>query len=67
MKRRELMAIVSLAAGLSVGLPIAAAQSSHERSVATAHAEPQGFIKSGNPMAAGGPLNPGKGNPFNAY
>lgn len=67
MKRRELIAIVSLAAGLSVGVPIAAAPPSLERSAATAHAEPQGFIKSGNPKAAGGPLNPGKGNPFNAY
>lgn len=67
MKRRELMVIVSLAAGLSMGLPIAAAPPSVERSAATAHADPQGFIKSGNPKAAGGPLNPGKGNPFNAY
>ena len=67
MKRRELMAIVSLAAGLSMGLPIAAAPPSIEKSVAAAHAEPQGFIKSGNPKAAGGLQNPGKGNPFNAY
>ena len=68
MKRRELMAIVSLAAGLSIGMtaavttPVLAG-----KSAAVEHAEPQGFIKSGNFKAAGGPDNPGKGNPFNAY
>jgi hypothetical protein len=67
MKRRHLMTIVSLAAGLSVGLPAVAHPPSLERSAAAAHAEPQGYAKSGNPKAAGGPLNPGKGNPFNAY
>ncbi|WMT91985.1 hypothetical protein [Pelagibacterium sp. H642] len=67
MKRRQLMTIVSLAAGLSVGLPVVAAPPSLENSAAAVQAEPQGFLKSGNPKAAGGPLNPGKGNPFNAY
>jgi hypothetical protein len=66
MKRRELIAIVSLAAGLSVGLPAVAAPEMG-KSAAPMHAQPQGFIKSGNPKAAGGPDNPGRGNPFNAY
>jgi hypothetical protein len=34
---------------------------------AVVHAEPQGYSKSGNPKAAGGPDNPGNGNPFNIY
>lgn len=67
MKRRELMTIVSLAAGLSLGVPIAAAPVLAKSESAMMHAQPQGFIKSGNPKAAGGPDNPGKGNPFNAY
>jgi hypothetical protein len=67
MKRRELMTIVSLAAGLSLGLSTAAAPVLAGKSAAVEHAEPQGFLKSGNPKAAGGPDNPGKGNPFNIY
>ncbi|MDB5538996.1 MAG: hypothetical protein JWQ89_723 [Devosia sp.] len=65
MKRRELMTIVSLAAGLSLGLSAAPALAG--KISAVQHAEPQGFIKSGNPHAAGGLDNPGKGNPFNIY
>jgi hypothetical protein len=68
MKRRELMTIVSLAAGLSLGLSAAAATPALAgKHSAVEHAQPQGFIKSGNPKAAGGPDNPGKGNPFNIY
>ena len=68
MKRRELMAIVSLAAGLSLGMSAAAVTPAMAgKKSAVEHAEPQGFIKSGNPKAAAGPQNPGKGNPFNIY
>jgi hypothetical protein len=66
MKRRELIAIVSLAAGLSLGMS-AVSPALADKSSAVVNAQPQGFIKSGNPKAAGGPDNPGKGNPFNAY
>lgn len=66
MKRRELMAIVSLAAGLSLGLAPATPALAAKQS-AVLHAQPQGYIKSGNPKAVGGPENPGKGNPFNIY
>lgn len=66
MKRRELMTIVSLAAGLSMGMHAVTPAIAGKMS-AVVHAEPQGFIKSGNTKAAGGPDNPGKGNPFNIY
>lgn len=66
MKRRELMAIVSLAAGLSLGL-VSATPALAAKESAVLHANPQGFIKSGNPKAVGGPENPGKGNPFDIY
>jgi hypothetical protein len=64
MKRRELMTIVSLAAGLSLGLSAAATPVLADKSAAVAHANPQGYIKSGNPKAVGGPENRGVGNPF---
>jgi hypothetical protein len=67
MKRRELMTIVSLAAGLSLGLSAGATPALAGKQSAVIHADPQGFEKSGNPKAAGGPHNPGKGNPFNIY
>lgn len=69
MKRRELMAAVALAAGLAVGTNniVGPAFAASDKSQAAAKANPQGFAKSGNPKAAGGPENPGKGNPFNAY
>jgi hypothetical protein len=60
------MTIVSLAAGLSLGLSVGTPVLAGKQS-AVIHADPQGFIKSGNPKAAGGPDNPGKGNPFNIY
>ena len=67
MKRRELMTIVSLAAGLSLGLSAGVTPALAGKQSAVLHADPQGHIKSGNPKAAGGPDNPGKGNPFNIY
>lgn len=67
MKRRELMTIVALSAGLSLGMSAAATPALAGKQSAVQHAEPQGFIKSGNPKAAAGPDNPGKGNPFNIY
>ena len=66
MKRRELMTIVALSAGLSFGLSSVAPVIAGKQS-AVEHANPQGFNKSGNPKAAGGPENPGQGNPFNIY
>ena len=67
MKRRELMTIVALSAGLSLSLAAGATPALAGKQSAVLHADPQGFIKSGNPKAAGGPDNPGKGNPFNIY
>jgi hypothetical protein len=67
MKRRELMTIVALAAGLSFGLTSSVTPVLAGKKSAVIHAEPQGYVKSGNPKAAGGPENPGKGNPFNIY
>lgn len=66
MKRRELMAMVALAAGLSVGMSGTSPALAGKKS-AVEHASPKGFEQSGNPKAAGGPDNPGKGNPFNIY
>jgi hypothetical protein len=66
MKRRELMTIVSLAAGLTLHLTAGSPAFAGKQS-AVEHADPQGFASSGNPHAAGGPDNPGKGNPFNIY
>jgi hypothetical protein len=60
------MTIVSLAAGLTLGLSAGTPALAGKQS-AVIHADPQGFIKSGNPNAAGGPNTHGKGNPFNIY
>lgn len=61
MTRKDLMKAIALATGLSVA--------AHASGVAAAPGKgsPQGYEKSGNPKAAGGPINPGVGNPFNAY
>jgi hypothetical protein len=68
MNRRDLMAAVAVAAGISLGAtPTIANHKTSHNPAATEHASPQGFIKSGNPKAAGGPDNPGKGNPFTPY
>jgi hypothetical protein len=69
MNRKELMAAVAVAAGISLGVaaPSMANHKASHNPAATEHASPQGFVRSGNPKAAGGPENPGKGNPFNAY
>jgi hypothetical protein len=67
MKRRELMTIVALAAGLSLGMAAGATPALAGKQSAVTHADPQGYVKSGNPKAAGGPDNKGKGNPFNIY
>jgi hypothetical protein len=61
------MRTVALAAGLTLGLTATAGPVLASKKSAVIHAEPQGYIKSGNPKAAGGPDNPGKGNPFNIY
>jgi hypothetical protein len=67
MKRRDLMKAVALAAGLSLSLSAGTTAAIAGKQSAVIHADPQGYIKSGNPKAAGGPDNPGKGNPFNIY
>jgi hypothetical protein len=64
MNRKELMVAVAVAAGISIGaLPSLADHKSSHDPAAAERADPQGFINSGNPKAAGGPDNPGK-NPF---
>ena len=69
MDRRELMRVIAIATGLSIaatGMSEAAArgQSDNKGSPPAAdRADPQGFNKSGNPKASGGPDNPGVGNP----
>lgn len=67
MERRELMRAIMLATGVSLAAHATVAAPTNHTPAATEHAEPQGYLKSGNPKAAGGPSNPGKGNPFNAY
>lgn len=67
MERRELMRAIMLATGVSFTAHAVVAAPPIHVPAAAAHAEPQGYNKSGNPKAAGGPANPGKGNPFNAY
>ena len=67
MKRRELMTIVALSAGLTLGLSSGISHAIAGKQSAVEHANPQGFASSENPKAAGGPENPGKGNPFNIY
>jgi hypothetical protein len=67
MDRRELMRMIALATGLS----LAAAGASEAggrgndtgKGAAAERSNAQGFEKSGNPKAAGGPQNPGVGNP----
>jgi hypothetical protein len=79
-KRRELMLIVAMAAGLSTNAMLAhspaEAKGKSERSSPSGEAKgkesaserstPRGYERSGNPKAAGGPENPGKGNPHNS-
>ena len=69
MNRKELMAAVAVAAGISLGgaIPSFADHKASHHPAAADHADPQGFFKSDNPKAAGGPDNPGKGNPFTPY
>jgi hypothetical protein len=59
MKRRELARAIAIASGLSLA--------AYSTGIAKPGNGPQGYIKSGNPHAAGGPENPGVGNPWNAY
>lgn len=67
MERRELMRAIMLATGVSFTAHAGVAAPLVHVPAAVEHAQPQGFLKSGNDHAAGGPSNPGKGNPFNAY
>ena len=69
MNRKELMAAIAVAAGISLGVsaPSMADHKASHNPAAAEHANPQGFARSGNPKAAGGPENPGKGNPFTPY
>lgn len=67
MERRDLMRAILLATGVSFTAHAGMAAPAPKAPAAVERAAPQGFIKSGNPKAAGGPSNPGKGNPFNAY
>lgn len=67
MERRELMRAIMLATGVSLTAHAVAAAPQIHVPAAAAHAQPQGFLRSGNVNAAGGPSNPGNGNPFNAY
>ena len=67
MERRELMRAILLATGVSFTAHAAVSAPPLKVPAAAEHAQPQGYLKSGNDKAAGGPSNPGKGNPFNAY
>ncbi len=67
MERRDLMRAIMLATGVSFTAHAVVATPQIHVPAAVEHAQPQGFIKSGNPNAAGGPSNPGVGNPFNIY
>jgi len=67
MNRKDLMRAIALATGVSLAMPGFAHSPAGPASAAMEHAQPQGYAKSGNPKAAGGPENPGRGNPFNAY
>ena len=69
MNRRELMAAVAVVAGLAVpvaGTTIVAPAFAHHKEGHVVGVA-QGYIKSGNPKASGGPDNPGVGNPHNPY
>lgn len=70
MDRRELMRVIAIATGLS--LAAAGASEAGQKggngngnggAAAAEHSNSQGYAKSGNPKAAGGPENPGVGNP----
>lgn len=72
MDHRELMRVIAIATGLS--LAAAGASEAGQKggngngngnggSSAAEHSNSQGYEKSGNPKAAGGPANPGVGNP----
>lgn len=66
MSRKDLMALIALTTGISLAGPgLADRKPASVDKVEKSQA--QGFIKSGNPKAAGGPSNPGRGNPHNAY
>jgi hypothetical protein len=86
MKRRELMMIVSLAAGLATTAMYTdtsafakgkqessqrGGKDASERGGGKGNANrgggPRGYERSGNPKAAGGPDNPGRGNPHTPY
>lgn len=66
MNRKELMAAVALAAGISLGVaaPSTADHKDSHQQVAQKGPGPMGFIRSDNPRAAGGAENPGQGNPW---
>ncbi len=66
MERRDLMRAIMLATGITMAAQPGVSAPTNTPAAAQ-HAEPQGYLKSGNDKAAGGPSNPGKGNPFNAY
>ncbi len=60
MTRKDLLKSIAVATGIS----LAASAAVHGQ---PGDGTPQGFAKSGNTHAAGGPDNPGVGNPFGAY
>jgi hypothetical protein len=67
MDRKDLMRLIAVATGVTLASPGFTAPKADHGQSAIEHAQPQGYAKSGNPKAAGGPDNPGVGNPFNAY
>ncbi len=62
--RKDLMALIALTTGISLASPGLAA---HKPENADHVVNAQGYLNSGNPKASGGPQNPGRGNPHNAY
>lgn len=60
MSRKDLMKAIAVATGMSFAAAAATTAAPGDNS-------PQGYANSGNPKAAGGPENPGVGNPHNAY
>lgn len=68
MTRKELAAAIAVATGMGLAaVSVPAIAKPDHTPAAAAHTWPMGYARSGNPKAAGGPLNPGVGNPFNAY
>lgn len=67
MDRRELVRVIMLATGVSFTAHAVVATPHIKIPAAVEHAEPKGYLKSGNPNSSGGPDNPGVGNPFNIY